>query len=267
MNTTFVPRYKWGQKINEVAVRKLFEYAILKKLSFMVRTSLLCMFNPVVRLLGLFACDCGSYTGSPSNCFPDNDDFLVARHEKTIIGQDVAFYQEAGCIKTEKALVCWKNTTVEKDSTFNVSIVYSQQVVVVVSTTKRSVLAASPYAIVYNDKNDIVGQIASDIAVVDSSGTFADSYELCIPKNPNIAVESSFTTMDFAFKAQVSDKLVAMKTSVTLKNGQYCANVNKAGFYALAYTSSSSTTSTGSQTGSAMSLIVSVVAFIFMLLV
>jgi len=47
-NTSFINRNKWGTKIRGEELEKLFQFALLKKISYYFKTSLLCMFNPVI---------------------------------------------------------------------------------------------------------------------------------------------------------------------------------------------------------------------------
>jgi len=232
---------------------------------------LLCTFNPIVRVLGLLACDCGGLTGGPTNCFPENDTFILSKTTKVQVGQDVVFYQEEGCIETEKATVCWKNTTVSDDTKFNVSVVYSQQIVVVSSSSKRAALAASQYDIVYNANNQLVGQIVSDAVAVDTgSDSLVIGYiQVCIPLNPSIPIEGTYTTQDFAYSTSPStNNFVALNTVVTQSGGMWCADVNKGGYYVAALTGTPSpSTVTNPNSGSEMNFVISMLVMLVVMFI
>jgi len=89
----------------------------------------------------------------------------------------------------------------------------------------------------------LIGQIVSDIVSVDAAGSsngvvYADTFELCIPQDPNILVDTTnFNTKDFAYKVNFDDKFVSQALAITAKDGQWCANVNKDGYYVAALTS------------------------------
>jgi len=201
-------------------------------------------------MLGLLACECGDFAGSGA-CIPP---------PPAKVGESVIFAQTEGCIKAETTVVCWKNTTVaatQQHANVTVSVVYHQQVVVVASISKREVEASNPYAIVYNSRNEIIGQIASDVIAVDVAGSnpgspIGDTFELCIQPSTNIQVDKFFSTMDFAFRKTSADKFMALGLTPTLKNGKWCANVNQDGQYV------ATMTSTTPYINSATSLIVSI---------
>jgi len=237
VNSSLVNEHVWGTRIKQDELESLFQIAILIKLGYIIRTSLLCTFNPIVKLLGLFACDCGNFAGSPATCFPDTPDIVN-------VGQGVAFSQNSGCIQSEKAVVCWKNTTVidaVDNAVINVNVIYAQQIVDTSSvTTKRSV--SNGYVIVYDDKNELIGQVVGDTIQIDAVGgnpgtVFSDTFQICVPPNSAIPIDSHFTTMDLAYKLNMADNLVAQKLTITQISGKWCANVDKNGYYAAAMTS------------------------------
>jgi len=180
----------------------------------------------------------------------------------------VVFYQQEGCIVSEKATVCWKNTTVTDDTNFNVSVVYSQQVIVT-STAKRASLAASPYDIVYNSNNQLIGQIVSDVVSVDvgSNVVLTGSYQVCIPQNPNIPVEGTYTIKDFGYRAQTTGNFVALKTVITQSNGQWCADVTSSGYYVAALTTNTPIVPTGTASEGSMNFVASILIFLIVMFI
>jgi len=217
------------------------------------------MFNPVVKMLAFLGCECGDFAGSPT-CLPE---------PKTKVGESIAFVQTSGCIKSETTVVCWKDTTVaatQQHANFTVSVVYHQQVVVVASTTKRDVESHNPYVIVYNSNNELIGQIISDVIAVDIAGASAGAalgapFELCIQQSQLIQVDPFFTTPDFAYRKSENDKFVALKVTPTMKNGKWCADVDKDGYYVATMTSTKPYVDSSS-TGLIVSVLIALIALL-----
>jgi len=192
------------------------------------------------------------------------------------------FNQSSGCVHTEKANVCWQQTTVvnSQDHVYiNVSVVYVQQLTD--NSTSSSKRAINTYAIVFNTQSQVIGQLVSDAIHVDAAGNnagttiFDGDFQLCIPPNQNIPIDSFFTMKDFAWKATTTDNFVAQGTTVTIdSDGNWCANVRKSGIYVATMTSSNvytngpTLTSTSVSTGhnNAFSLMVSIVCLLFVVL-
>jgi len=245
----------------------VFQEAIFKRFLYDFKTSLYCTFSPIVKFLGFFACDCGTFAGSPTDCLPSSLGHKVA--------EDIFFSVSADCISTEKAQLCFFNETIDINvdhANVTVNVILHEEIIIA-SSNKRTT-GTSGTIIVYNSMNQLIGQIVSDVVQINATGSnsgtiFGGSFQLCIPLSNTITQDSFFGMKDFAYKSSLSANLVAMGTTVSVENGQWCANVNQNGYYAAAMTSSmpyDTMTFASKSTGGAMNLVYGLLLLFIVLL-
>jgi hypothetical protein len=235
---------QWKRTLNFQLITDTVNRVVAQTFALAIQTESMCLYNPLLEVLGHIACDCTQDPTAPPNCYTDGTRVIS-------VGVQQFYAGIADAIQAGSVLI-----TVF-DNTVPVTMFYLKVDIAIASASQfraeqtlstevlSNSLSQNPYAIIKNTHKAVVGQLVGDGVVLDflpstfnQNSTDGDpSFQLQVPMLVCIQLRSDiphssndFPIPDFATTPNFKT-WTPMNANITITSAGYCLNVTQQGNY------------------------------------